>query len=129
MIRLVLAAALGLAAVEARPAAAQETASGDRWQVTLDDDRYVWNVGLVGLSGDTLVVRQSDSLVRTPVARIRELRRFQKTDLDLGGERRSAVQALAEAQDDIFDLAALDPGARREAIQEILSRYAPPAAD
>ena len=46
----------------ARPLAAQD----DRWQVTLDGNRYVWDIRLVGLEGDALAVRQSDSLARVP---------------------------------------------------------------
>ena len=124
-VRLGFALVLGLVTLHDRPAQAQDDGSRDRWQVTLDDDRYVWNVGLVELSGDTLIVRQSDSLVRTPVGRIRELRRFQKMQLEVGDEHGSAIRALSGAQDDIYDLAALGPGARREAIQKILAQYPP----
>jgi hypothetical protein len=62
MMRLLFATLLLLPAL-ARPLAAQD----DRWQVTLDDAGYVWDIRLVGLDGDALVVRQSDSLVHVPV--------------------------------------------------------------
>ena len=46
----IAAAALSLAALSATPLAAQQQ---DRWQVTLDQDRYVWDVRLVRLDGDS----------------------------------------------------------------------------
>ncbi len=113
-----------LLAMEGRPAAAQPDASRG-WQVTLDDDQYVWNVGLVELAGDTLVVRQADSLVRTPVARIRELRRFNKTTMEVGNERESAMRALTDSGDEVYDLAGLDPAQRRSAIEKILAQASP----
>ena len=64
----------------ARPLAAQD----ERWQVTLDDNRYVWDIRLVGLEGDSLAVRQSDSLVHVPVAHITELRLIRKSEMQLG---------------------------------------------
>jgi hypothetical protein len=51
------AAAVSLAALSATPLAAQQD---DRWQITLDQDRYVWDVRLVKLDGDSLVVRQAE---------------------------------------------------------------------
>src|ERR1044071_4036782 len=45
-------------------------AQDERWQVALDDGSYVWDIRLVRLAGDSLVVRQWDSLVSVPVAHI-----------------------------------------------------------
>ncbi len=94
--------------------------------MTLDNDQYVWDVRLVGLRGDTLIVQQADTLVRAPVARIRELRMFQKTRLRVGDEHESAITALTGGSDTVYDLALLDPAARRRAIEDILARHSPP---
>ena len=127
MTRFGLVLVLMLAAREAPPIAAQSSPPAvDRWQVTLDDDQYVWDVRLVGLSGDTLIVRQADTLVRAPVARIRELRMFQKTRLRVGDEHESAITALTGGSDTVYDLSLLEPAARRRAIEDLLAHHSPP---
>ncbi len=65
----------------AAPLAAQD----DRWQLTLEGDHYVWDIRLVRLDGDSLVVRQSDSLVRVPVALINEIRLIRKSEAQMTG--------------------------------------------
>ncbi len=104
---LFLAAAPGLAAQES-----------DRWQVTLDQDQYVWDVRLVRLDGDSLVVQQSDSTVRVPVERITELRLIRKTEMSLGDG--GAMSALTGSGDEIYDLTPLDFAGRMRAIQKLL---------
>ncbi len=101
----------------ARPLAAQ----GDRWQVTLDDNRYVWDIRLVGLEGDSLAVRQSDSLVRVPVAHITEIRLIRKSEMQVGdGGAAGAMNALVGADDEVYDLAPLDFADRLRTVQKIL---------
>lgn len=75
------ATAVSLAALSATPLAAQQD---DRWQITLDQDRYVWDVRLVKLDGDSLVLRQTDSSLRVPVERISEIRLIRKSEMQLG---------------------------------------------
>jgi hypothetical protein len=104
------------------PVAAQSSPrAADRWQLTLDDERYVWDVRLVKIAGDTLVVQQSDSLVRTPIARIVEMRRFRQTTLLVGDIHSSALNAMAGDIHDVYDLAGLAVAERRGAIQRILA--------
>ena len=101
----------------ARPLAAQD----DRWQVTLDDNRYVWDIRLVGLEGDSLAVRQSDSLVRVPVAHITEIRLIRKSEMQVGdGGAAGAMNALVGADDEVYDLAPLDFADRLRTVQKIL---------
>lgn len=93
----------------------------ERWQVTLDDQRYVWDIRLVRLDGDSLVVRQSDSLVRVPVAHIDEIRLIQKSEMQLGGGTTAgAMNALMGGNDEIYDLAPLDFADRLRTVQKIL---------
>lgn len=110
----VLVALLGLAG----PLAAQD----DRWQVTLDDERYVWDIRLVRLDGDSLVVRQSDSLVRVPVAHISEIRLIRKSEVQLGGGAAAAgaMSALVGGDDEVYDLTPLDFADRLRTVQKIL---------
>ena len=97
-------------------------AQDDRWQVTLDDERYVWDIRLVRLDGDSLVVRQSDSLVSVPVAHINEIRLIRKSEMRLGGEGATAgaMSALIGGDDEVYDLTPLEFADRLRTIQKIL---------
>jgi hypothetical protein len=103
----------------ARPLVAQD----ERWQVALDDGRYVWDIRLVRLEGNSLVVSQSDSLVRVPVAHITEVRLIQKTETALGDGAAGAMGALVGADDEIYDLSAQDLAERRRSIQKIFELH------
>lgn len=99
-------------------------AQDDRWQVGLDDERYVWDIRLVRLDGDSLVVRQSDSLVNVPVAHINEIRLIRKSEVQIGaggpGGAAGAMSALVGADDEVYDLTPLEFGDRLRTIQKIL---------
>jgi hypothetical protein len=107
----------------ARPLAAQD----DRWQITLDDERYVWDIRLVRLAGDSLVVRQSDSLVPVPLAHIDEIRLIRKSRVEVtgGAATAGAMSALVGGDDEIYDLAPLAPADRRRTIERILQLHPP----
>lgn len=108
------------------PLAAQE----DRWQVTLEGDRYVWDIQLVRLEGNNLVVRQSDSLLRVPVAKMTELRLIQKTEVDLGTgagiAAGGAMAALTGSEDEIYDLTPFDLAGRKREVEKVLRLHPPP---
>ena len=98
-------------------------AQDDRWQVTLDDERYVWDIRLVRLDGDSLVVRQSDSLVSVPVAHINEIRLIRKSEVQGGAGGpggAGAMSALVGGDDEVYDLTPLEFGDRLRTIQKIL---------
>ena len=122
MMRLLFAALLLLPAL-ARPLPAQD----DRWQITLDDERYVWDIRLVRLDGDSLVVRQSDSLVRVPLAHMDEIRLIRKSRVEVTGgpATAGAMGALMGADDEIHDLTPLALADRRRTIEEILRLHPP----
>lgn len=101
-------------------------ASPDRWQLTMDDGHYIWDIGLVRLDGDQLVFRQADTLGRAPVAKITEVRRIGKTEVRLGdGPAGGAMNALTGGDDEVFDLAAMDYDAKLRAVQQILLMHPP----
>jgi hypothetical protein len=108
----VLLVALALA----RPLAAQD----DRWQVTLDGEQYVWDIRLVRLDGDSLIVRQSDSLVHVPVARITEIRRIRKSESRSDDGGGGVMSALTGSDDEVYDLSPLDFAERLRSVQKIL---------
>lgn len=123
-VRLGLTLGLVLVTFVALPSAAQTNqAPPDRWQITLDQQRYVWDVRLVKLAGDTLIVRQRDSLIGTPIARITEMRLLPETILLVGDGHHSAISAMAGSNPNVFDLARLNVTERRKTIQKILARH------
>jgi hypothetical protein len=110
----------------AAPLSAQQEgrhAERERWQVTLDGERYVWDIGLVRLAGDSLVIRQSDSLARLPVDHITEVRLIQASTMDLGTDGAGAMSALTGSDDEIYDLTTLDLAERIRAIQKIFVNH------
>jgi hypothetical protein len=108
-------AALWLAALGATPLAAQQD---DRWQITLDQDRYVWDVRLVRLDGDSLVLRQADSSLSVPVERITEIRLIRKSEMQLG-DGAAAMSALTGRDDEVYDFTPLGFAERVRAIQKL----------
>ncbi len=96
-------------------------AQADRWQVTEGTDTYIWDVQLVRLDGDTLVVAQADSLVRVPLDHIAELRLIRKTEMRAGAEDADeTMSALTGGDDEIYDLSTLELADRLRMIQKIL---------
>lgn len=119
----------GLPAQEPASGARDSTAArpaDDRWQITLGEDLYVWDIRLVRLDGDSLVVRQSDSLVRVPLAGMTEIRLIKKATMRDGGPAGGALAALMGADDEVYNLSPLALGERRRAVEKILRRH--PAA-
>ncbi|MBA2459957.1 MAG: hypothetical protein H0V43_13510 [Gemmatimonadales bacterium] len=104
-------------------------AQDERWQVTLDGQEYVWDIRLVRLEGDSLVVRQSDTLRRLPVEEVTEIRLIRKSESQLGdGATGGAMNALTGGDDEIYDLAPLEFAQRLRAVQKILLMH-PIASD
>ncbi|HET7296732.1 MAG TPA: hypothetical protein VFI66_06290 [Gemmatimonadales bacterium] len=115
-----LALPLLLLALRAVPAAAQ-----DRWQLTLHSDSVLWDLELVGLSGDSLVVRQTDTgaTLRLPLMQIDELRLVAKA-VKRANERdaRATENTLMGSGDLVFRLTLRDRAERLQVVREILAR-------
>src|SRR5206468_4157026 len=75
--------ALWLGVLAALPCAAQ-----DRWQVTLNSGKTFWDLGLVKLAGDTLVVRHGDSTYAFSLVELDEVRLVQKSTRHITPEPR-----------------------------------------
>jgi hypothetical protein len=106
--------------------AAQSAASDERWQLALDDGSYVWDIRLVKLAGDSLVVRRSDTLAAVPVAHINEVRLIRKTEVDMAGGAGmagGAMSALMGGDDEVYDLSPLEFAERMRTIQKILLNH------
>jgi len=110
----------------ASPLAAQDsTAIGGRWQLTLEDGSYVWDIRLIGLQGDSLSIFQADTAAEVPVAQITEIRLLQATEVQLGSPDAAAatMAALSGQDDEVFDLQTLDFAARLDMIRRILETH------
>ena len=94
---------------------AQAPARPSRWQLGLSDGSYLWDLRLLRLDDDALVVTQADSTVRVPLQRIDELRRIR------GAEELGAPAGIA---DQIFRVNHLSLEDRRRVVQTILSANA-----
>jgi hypothetical protein len=120
-------AALALLLLAPRAAAAQNDAPVDteRWQIQTESGDYIWDIRLLRLSGDTLLFKQADTVGRTRVDQIRELRLIRKTVVSGGADGAMATAALTGANDEIFDLGPLDFAARLRAIQQVFLVHPP----
>jgi hypothetical protein len=104
---------------------AQETRNADdRWQLTLADGSYLWDVRLVKLAGDTIHVRGRDSTAAVTVAQVNEFRLIRKSEMQLGTPG-GAMAALTGADDEVYDLTPLEFADRLRAVQKIFL-YHPP---
>ncbi|MFL5515656.1 MAG: hypothetical protein ACJ8DJ_05835 [Gemmatimonadales bacterium] len=125
MLRLISVALLAALFVPGSRLHAQQDAPHprERWQVTLEGEHYVWDIGLVRLDGDSLVVRQADTLARLPVEHITEIRLIQSSTVDLGAGAAGAMSALTGADDEIYDFTTLEFAERIRTIQKILVNH------
>ena len=115
------------AVVCATPSAGQTSDSGDdRWQLTLADGSYLWDVRLVKLEGDSIHTRGRDSAAVVSVRQVNELRLIRKSEIQLGTPG-GAMAALTGADDEVYDLTPLEFADRVRAVQKIFLLH-PPAA-
>ena len=116
-----LAPAVALSALGIAPLTAQTPApTPDRWQLTLDDQSYLWNVRLIRLSHDSLIVHTRDSLVATPIQDISTIQLLTETVLRVGDGHRSGIGALGDNNSPVVDLTSLALSVRRQRIQALL---------
>ena len=114
-----------LSALVAPALTAQERGNrDDRWQLSLADGTYLWDVRLVKLAGDTIHVRGRDSTAAVTVAQVNEFRLIRKSEMQLGNPG-GAMAALTGADDEVYDLTPLDFADRLRAVQKIFL-YHPP---
>ncbi len=124
VIRMLLCA--GLLAGAATPVAAQDR-DDDRWQITLENGEYVWDIRLVRLAGDALMYRRQGDTASVSVQQIRELRLIRKSVMRIGegAGAGGAINALTGSDDEIYEMQTLDFAARIRTIQQILLVHPP----
>jgi hypothetical protein len=121
---LLAATLLAPAALGAQDSTPPSAGERERWQVTLDDGRILWDVRLVRLAGESLSVSRPDSLATVSLKHVTEVRLIQKSEVHLGTGG-GAFNALVGGDDEVYDLSPLDFADRVKAMQKIF-RYHPP---
>jgi hypothetical protein len=105
------------------------SAAQDRWQLTLHSDTVLWDLALVGLSGDSLIVRQTDSgaTLHLPLMQIDELRLVAKAVKRANQQdARATENTLMGSGDLVFRLTLRDRAERIQVVREILARRSGP---
>src|SRR5437879_8100270 len=109
---------LGL--IAARPGVAQ-----DRWQLTLNSGTTLWDLRLVKLAGDTLVVRRADSTYAFPLAQVDEIRLVQKSTRHITPEAGRYGGVLGGVDDEVHRLTLYSVPERRAIVQQVLQMTRP----
>lgn len=113
---------LGLAFVAATSAGAQQD---DRWQVTLNDSRIIWELHLVQLRNDTLVLRGNDSTYRLPIGQVDELRLVVKSVRHQTPEPNRYGGVLGGSDDEVYRLTLYSIPERRAILAQVLKSHPP----
>ncbi len=103
-------------------------AQGDRWQLTLNSGTTLWELHLVQLNGDTLMLRHADSTFSLPLTQLDELRLVQKSVRQITPEAGRYGGVLGGGDDEVYRLTLLDLNERREVVRQIFHDHAPEAA-
>jgi hypothetical protein len=97
----------------------------DRWQLTLNSGTTLWDLSLVKLTGDTLVVRHADSTYALPLAQVDEIRLVQKSTRHITPEPGRYGGVLGGADDEVYRLTLNTLPERREILQQIFKAHPP----
>lgn len=97
----------------------------DRWQLTLNNGTILWELRLVGLTGDTLMVWRGDSTYRLPIGEIDELRLVRKSEHRTTEPGRYG-DVLGGAVDEVYRFTLYTVAERRAAITQVLQDHPPP---
>jgi hypothetical protein len=123
--RTTLALCLGLLCAVPAPCTAQRQ-GGDRWQLTLNSGQILWDLRLVKLAGDTLVVRdKADSTYAFPISQVDELRLVQKSTRSITPEAGRYGGVLGGADDEVYRLTLYDLAERRQILRQIFQDHPP----
>lgn len=116
------AALVGLALLCAAPLHGQEE---DRWQATLNDGKILWELRLVCLRNDTLVLRGGDSTYTLPITQLDELRLVQKSERRATAEVNRYGGVLGGADDEVYRLTLYTLEERRRIVEQLFQMHPP----
>ena len=110
----------GMVLLGAAPVTAQRD---DRWQITLNNGKILWELHLVRFRADTLVVQQGDSTFRFPINQVDELRLVRKAERRQTAEPNRYGGVLGGADDEVFRLTLYDLAERRQILAQIFKDH------
>lgn len=110
----------------AAPGAAQDR-ERDRWQLTLNSGKILWDLHLVKLAGDTLIVGHGDSTSALPITEVDELRMVRKAQRSITPEAGRYGGVLGGADDVVYRLTLYTLAERRDILRRIFQEH-PPAS-
>ena len=93
--------------------------------MTLNSGTILWDLHLVKLSGDTLVVAHADSVYAFPLMDLDELRLVHKSERRQNAEPGRYDGVLAGADDEVHRLTLYDPAERRQIVQQVFEEHPP----
>src|SRR5205823_2377864 len=99
----------------------------DRWQLTLNDGKTLWELHLVQLKDDTLVVRHAESTYRLAIAQVDELRLVRKSEHRTNEPGRYG-DALGGAADQVYRLTLYRVSERRQILAQVFKDHPPAVA-
>ena len=117
--------ALVVAAWALLGAAAAAAQQDERWQVTLNDGRILWELRLVRFRSDTLVLRGGDSTYRFSISQVDELRMVRKSVRHQTAEPNRYGGVLGGVDDEVYRLTLYGLGERREIIEQVFKDHPP----
>lgn len=97
----------------------------DRWQVTLNDGKIVWELYLVALRGDTLVLRHGDATYTWPIAQVDELRLVRKSERRQTAEPNRYGGVLGGVDDEVYRLTLYTVSERRQILEQVFKDHPP----
>jgi len=120
--RAILVLCLGL--LSAAPCGAQGE-RGDRWQLTLNSGKILWDLHLVKVVGDTLVVRHADTTHAFAISQLDELRLVQKSKRSITPEAGRYGGVLGGGDDVVYRLTLYHLAERRQILRQVLQDHPP----
>jgi len=101
------------------------SAAPNWWQIRLADGNYLYELQLLELRGDTLLVTHADSVVRIAVADIDEIRWVRPSEMRLGGGGggQSTIGTLSGADDEVYRFSLVSPEERRRALELLVREH------
>lgn len=119
----VAAAACGRSQPAPGPAAAAGAAPAparvDRWQILLNDGRYLYEADLVAAAGDSVTVTQPGDTVALALADIDELRLVQPSARP-AADNRNTFNGLTGMDDAVYKFARLERDEQRRVVAELV---------
>ncbi|HYK82613.1 MAG TPA: hypothetical protein VEU55_05660 [Gemmatimonadales bacterium] len=117
--------AIVVAALALLGAASARAQRDDRWQVRLNSDAILWDLHLVRLAGDTLVLRHGDSTYSFPLSQLDELRLVHKSERHQAAEPNRYDGVLGGTDDEVYRLTLYSLSERRRIVAQIFQAHPP----